>query len=376
MRVDGRPNVMTCERSATPDATLSTQNVVGSAAMDLLRVTDWFFPNGMNHHEMFTQFAPLNKVMQKVARRVAGIGRLPDAVSTAPEVEHRKVDVLVIGAGPAGLAASTSLARAERSVSLVDSALLPGGTLRLFPSLPTGEVSHQGPDDLLAELAADANSAGVELELGASALTVHREERVCWISTEGRSLAVKARAIVLATGCREAMPIVEGIDLPRVLTGQAAAVLLNAGVLPGRNIVVVGSGNWAEAIAATSVAAGATVKRLATAALQGLRGGSSVEVVATAAGERLACDAVVVVGVPTAAYELAGQLDASVPFRDDGFVVATDAHGAAIHSALPLWAVGSVRGVRGLAEARADGIFVAESVNQWLAHEDVQGATP
>ena len=39
---------------------------------DLLAAADWFFPGGMNHHEMFTWNEAVNKVMQKVARRIAG----------------------------------------------------------------------------------------------------------------------------------------------------------------------------------------------------------------------------------------------------------------------------------------------------------------
>src|ERR1044071_788857 len=43
-RVDGVPNVMTCMRAARGGEHIETQNVVGSRESDLLRVTDWFFP--------------------------------------------------------------------------------------------------------------------------------------------------------------------------------------------------------------------------------------------------------------------------------------------------------------------------------------------
>ena len=48
--VDGEPNVMTCLRRARGGERIETQNVVGSRKADLLRVTDWFFPNGLDHH--------------------------------------------------------------------------------------------------------------------------------------------------------------------------------------------------------------------------------------------------------------------------------------------------------------------------------------
>src|SRR5579863_110690 len=52
-RVDDEPNVMTCRVPAADGMRIETQNVVGSREHDLLRMSDWFFPDGMNHHELF-----------------------------------------------------------------------------------------------------------------------------------------------------------------------------------------------------------------------------------------------------------------------------------------------------------------------------------
>jgi sarcosine oxidase subunit alpha len=46
-RVDGAPNVMTCLRPARGGERIEAQNVVGTRRADLLRVTDWFFPQGI-----------------------------------------------------------------------------------------------------------------------------------------------------------------------------------------------------------------------------------------------------------------------------------------------------------------------------------------
>src|SRR5258708_340378 len=51
-RVNDIPNVMTCRVPAEEGMHIETQNVAGSRETDLLRVTDWFFPHGMDHHEL------------------------------------------------------------------------------------------------------------------------------------------------------------------------------------------------------------------------------------------------------------------------------------------------------------------------------------
>src|SRR5690348_4294251 len=52
-RVDGAPNTMTCLTPAEDGREIVSQNRLGPREADLLRMTDWFFPEGMNHHELF-----------------------------------------------------------------------------------------------------------------------------------------------------------------------------------------------------------------------------------------------------------------------------------------------------------------------------------
>ena len=76
-RVDGVPNVMTCLVPAREGATVETQNVLGTRTVDLLRVTDWFFPNGIDHHHFLVGVPGASSLMQTIARRIAGLGVLP-----------------------------------------------------------------------------------------------------------------------------------------------------------------------------------------------------------------------------------------------------------------------------------------------------------
>src|SRR3984957_18626347 len=94
-RVDGEPNVMTCRVPAAEGMRVETQNVVGSRDTDLLRMADWFFPEGMNHHELFAGVPGVQRVMQAFARRVAGLGKLPKEAESPRPAGRRPCDALV-----------------------------------------------------------------------------------------------------------------------------------------------------------------------------------------------------------------------------------------------------------------------------------------
>ncbi|HTJ83752.1 MAG TPA: (2Fe-2S)-binding protein, partial [Polyangiaceae bacterium] len=98
-RVDGVPNVMTCLVPCRGGEAVEVQNVLGTRKTDLLRITDWFFPKGIDHHHLMAGIPAVGDVMQTFARQMAGIGRLPaDVVGPAP-ASTRRVEVLVVGGG-------------------------------------------------------------------------------------------------------------------------------------------------------------------------------------------------------------------------------------------------------------------------------------
>src|SRR5260221_5428390 len=134
-RVDQVPNVMTCLRRAEEGLAVETQNTLGSREIDLLRMTDWFFPEGLNHHELFAGVPGVQRVMQAFARRVAGLGRLPKDTVLPRPARRRRVDTLVIGAGPSGMACALALAKRRRPVVVVDDALDLGGSLRALAAV-------------------------------------------------------------------------------------------------------------------------------------------------------------------------------------------------------------------------------------------------
>lgn len=119
-----------------------------------------------------------------------------------------EVDVLVIGAGPAGLTAATYLARFRRSVLVAD-----GGKPRAcwipvshnMPGFPEGITGA----DILTRMTCQAQEYGAVVEPG----------RVAWLARDGEGFVarlndrtVRARAVILATGVLDRKPDVPGVD--------------------------------------------------------------------------------------------------------------------------------------------------------------------
>ncbi len=312
-RVDGEPNVMTCRVPAAEGTRVETQNVVGSRRTDLLRMADWFFPEGMNHHELLAGVPGVQRVMQAFARRVAGLGRLPKEGSVARSARRRSADVLVVGAGAAGMSVALGLAGKGRQVEVLDDDLVWGGAVRGLD----GDDWRPLLDGFLHAL----EGGRLTLRLRTTAAGVYRDD-VLVASEEGAEI-VQARTLVLAPGAHDGAWAFEGNDLPGIFSARAAAWMLFGGVSPGERIVVTASGDaGAFAGAVARVHGGLTV-------VEGVpvlaRGGGRIKEVTVAgrAGEqRLTCDALVIDSPRAPAYELCAQAGARLLHEPRGFIVA------------------------------------------------------
>ncbi len=347
VRVDGVPDVMACQTPVRAGMVVQSQNAFPTAGLDVLQVTDWFFPKHLDHHHLFVKFgSALNRTMQVFARRMAGLGTLPDAVAAFPPAESLTVDALVVGGGTSGVACANALSRGGLRVALVDEREGLGGQRR---------------DDPTDNSAYPACERGVIVRHDAGAVAAYEDETL--VVHAGGGLTVRARARVFATGCRESVGTFANNDLPGIFTARAFALALCHGVMAGRRVVVVGGGASARSIVA-SVGSRITFRPEAT--VVAAEGSRAVRAVVLREGGRETtekCDALVVGTEQAAAYELAGQAGARVGWNASRqcFVPESDEGGAT--SAAGVYVTGSLRmGEQAHATRARDGEAVAARV--------------
>ena len=154
------------------------------------------------------------------------------------------VDVAVIGAGPAGLAAATRAAGAGLSVVLLDEQETVGG--QIYRAIERSDAQRReilGPDYVTGAALAEAFAhSGARYEPNASVWQVTRERSVHYLK-DGKTGSFEAKRVVLATGALERPFPIPGWTLPGVLTAGAAQILLkSAGEVPAEPPVLVGCG--------------------------------------------------------------------------------------------------------------------------------------
>ncbi len=148
-------------------------------------------------------------------------------------------DVLVIGAGPAGMSAAIRLQAHGLAVTVVDDQPAPGG--RIFTAIETRRP-HGTDDRWGADLVARFRAQGGEYLPATEVWQIDRGPRV-FLSNEGQARMVDPRFVLLATGAQERPMAFEGWQLPGVMTVGGAQILLKAArEIPQEPVWLAGSG--------------------------------------------------------------------------------------------------------------------------------------
>jgi thioredoxin reductase/bacterioferritin-associated ferredoxin len=177
---------------------------------------------------------------------------------------EQRVELAIVGAGPAGLEAAITAADAGVEVSLIEAYSRPGG--QYYKQLPAsfqgvGDTVHQAESRTIfhrleaAKIQMLANTVVWGAFPGATG-----EAWLLALHGSGAPHRMRAKAVILATGAWDRPVSFPGWTLPGVMTAGAAQNLLkNQRVLPGRRVLLSGTGPLQWAVAAQLSQAGADV---------------------------------------------------------------------------------------------------------------------
>ena len=185
-----------------------------------------------------------------------------------------KRQLVVIGGGPSGLTAAIEAAKAGVEVLLLDANKKAGG--QLFKQIHKffGSSAHRAGVrgiDIGKELLAEAEQYGVEVWLDSVAIGLFEEKKIAVEigddASEKKVVTILAEKIIIACGASENVVRFKGWTMPGVIGAGAAQTMVNVNrVLPGKKVLMIGSGNVGLIVSYQLMQGGADVVALVEAA--------------------------------------------------------------------------------------------------------------
>ncbi len=199
-------------------------------------------------------------------RRPMPDGAAPRPPRSIDETPFRTPDLLIIGAGPAGLAAAVVASRAGMEVLVLDERSAAGGQyfkqLGIDQAVPGPDRQHLAGTALIRE----AYAAGAAFELGTRVWGAFPGPEFA-ARNDGGVFRIRPQATIIATGAYESAWAIPGWTLPGVLTTGAAQTLWRqARRVPGKRVMIAGNGPLNLQLAAELVDGGAEIVGLIEAA--------------------------------------------------------------------------------------------------------------
>ncbi len=230
-----------------------SQNCWPSPSFDLMSVNQIFssiFVAGFYYKTFMWPAKAWEKLYEPLIRRAAGLGKLsmlpdPDTYDR----EHGFCDLLVVGAGPAGIAAALTAGRAGLRVIIANEDVLLGGRLLSERLEVNGEAGHLWAKGAAAELRSMPNVRVLDRttvfgvydgrEYGAIERVSDHLAQPLPGQPRQRFWKIAAKQAILATGAIERPIVFGGNDRPGVMTASAVSTYINRfAAAPGHRAVV------------------------------------------------------------------------------------------------------------------------------------------
>ncbi|WP_271910896.1 sarcosine oxidase subunit alpha family protein [Vreelandella alkaliphila] len=252
------PNVRATQQALFDGLAACSTNGWPNVQRDLMgligKLGGQFMPPGF-YYKTFMAPASMWLTYEKYIRKAAGLGRSPmEADPDSYDHLHQHCDVLVVGAGAAGLSAALAAARGGARVIVADEQEEMGGSLLGSRETLDGKSADQWVAWVLEELAGCENVTLLARttangyhdhnfvtlherrteHLGETAPVVNGRRPV-----RSRMHRVRAGQVILATGAHERPLVYAGNDVPGNLLASAVSTYIRRyGVVPGRQLVL------------------------------------------------------------------------------------------------------------------------------------------
>ena len=285
------PNLVATQVELYDGLAARSVNVFPSVGFDLRAVHGWFarfMPPGF-YYKTFMWPAGSWRQYEHHIRKAAGFGVVP-ADADPDDYDHMNAhcDVLVVGAGPAGLAAALEAGRTGARVILMDERTEPGGTL---PG--SSDRIEQAPAWQWAGLRVEELASLPEVQVLTRTTAAGYYEHNFLLALERRTdhlppgegqgprqrlWRIRARQVVLATGAIERPLVFCNNDRPGVMLASGVSEYIHRyGVLPGSRVVVFTNNDSAYRTAFDLLDAGAKVEAVVDARPAGHRSAEARE---------------------------------------------------------------------------------------------------